>query len=79
MMQQEILEQGATLAKLQPQHQQQQQQQQHQQQQQQHQQQHQQQQRPAVHAALALSSASFPVEAASSELSAHPGDVLQVS
>ena len=34
---------------------------------------------PAVHAALAMSSVSFPSPAPSSELTAHPGDVLQVT
>ena len=38
----------------------------------------QQQQQPAVHAALAMSSVSFPSAAPASELTAHPGDVLQV-
>ena len=62
MMQQEIQQQGVVLAKLKPQ----QQQQQHQQQQ------------PVVHAALAMSSVSFPSVAPNAELTAHPGDVLQV-
>lgn len=39
--------------------------------------QHQQQQQPVVHAALAMSSVSFP-SVANAELTAHPGDVLQV-
>ncbi len=38
----------------------------------------QQQQQPVVHAALAMSSVSFPSAAPASELTAHPGDVLQV-
>jgi hypothetical protein len=37
----------------------------------------QQQQQPVVHAALAMSSVSFP-SVANAELTAHPGDVLQV-
>ena len=65
-MQQEIQQQGAVLAKLKHA-------------QQQHaQQQHAQQQQPVVHAALAMSSVSFPSAAPASELTAHPGDVLQV-
>jgi len=41
--------------------------------------QQQQQQQPVVHAALAMSSVSFPSPAAAaSELTAHPGDVLQI-
>ncbi len=36
------------------------------------------QQQPVVHAALAMSSVSFPSAAPASELTAHPGDVLQV-
>jgi hypothetical protein len=67
-MQQEIQQQGAVLAKLKP----------VQQQQQQHQHQDQHQQQPVVHAALAMSSVSFPSAAPASELTAHPGDVLQV-
>ena len=62
-MQQEIQQQGAVLAKLKHA------QQQHAQQQQ---------QQPVVHAALAMSSVSFPSAAPASELTAHPGDVLQV-
>jgi len=64
IMQQEIGQQGAALAQLKS-HQQQQQQQQ--------------QQQPVVHPALAMSSVSFPSPAAAaSELTAHPGDVLQI-
>ncbi len=67
MMQQEIKKQGATLAKLQPQPEQQ------------RAQPEQQRAQPAVHAALAMSSVSFPSVAPTSELTAHPGDVLQVT
>jgi hypothetical protein len=60
VMQQEIHQQGAALAKLEPLQQQTQK------------------NKAISHAALAMSSVSFPSVAPASPLTAHPGDVLQV-